>query len=110
MSAEHQDIIGICRQLMTELKPAVHVVRIYAYRSRVREDHTEESDLDLIVELHAVSSAAKRGVRDAAWRLSLDRGFVISAIVVSEDEFERGPLGRSPFAENVRRHGVEIAA
>ena len=42
--------------------------------------------------------------------LSLEEGYVISAVVVSEEAFERGPLSLSAFARNVRHEGMEIAA
>jgi hypothetical protein len=52
----------------------------------------------------------KRQIQDKAWELSLDAGFVVSVVIVSEAAFERGVISISELAENIRRHGVEITA
>ena len=86
------------------------MIRIYAYGSRVRGDCDPGSDLDLLVELRQVTSTARRRILDRAWELSLEEGYVISVVIVSQEAFEQGPLSVSQFARNVRREGVEIAA
>lgn len=57
-----------------------------------------------------MSSAARERIWDRAWELSLEEGYVISVVIVSQEAFEQGPLSQSEFARNVRREGVEIAA
>jgi len=86
------------------------MVRVYAYGSRVRGDCDPGSDLDLLVELRQVTTTARRQILDRAWELSLQEGYVISVVVVSQEAFEEGPLSVSQFARNVRREGVEVAA
>ncbi len=105
-----EDIDRVVRELIEELAPDVEVVRVYAYGSRVRGDADVGSDLDLLVELREVTRTAKRQILDRAWELSLREGYVVSVVIVSQEDFERGPLSRSGFARNVRREGIEIAA
>jgi len=100
----------VARKLIAGLDPDIGVVRVYAYGSRVRGDADPGSDLDLLVELGRPTREAKRQILDRAWELSLEEGYVISTVIVSEEAFERGPLSLSAFAQNVRREGVEIAA
>jgi len=108
MTAEYID--RVARELIDGLAPDVEVVRVYVYGSRVRGDADVGSDLDLLVELHEVTRTAKRQILDRAWELSLQEGYVVSVVIVSQEAFERGPLSRSGFARNVRREGIEIAA
>ena len=103
-------ISQIARKLIDGLAPGIEVVRVYAYGSRVRGDADLGSDLDLLVELREVSRTAKRQLLDRAWELSLEEGYVISVVIVSEEAFEHGPLSLSEFARNIRREGIEIAA
>lgn len=103
-------IYDIGRELLTGLGPATAVVRVYAYGSRIRGDHDAGSDLDLLVELEHVTARAKREIRDRAWQLSLEEGYVISVAIVSREAFENGPLSASEYARHVRREGIEIAA
>jgi predicted nucleotidyltransferase len=105
-----EHVTQVVRKLMAGLGPDVEVVRVYAYGSRVRGDAVVGSDLDLLVELREVTRLAKRRILDRAWELSLEEGYVISVVIVSQEAFEQGPLSLSGFACNVRREGVEIAA
>lgn len=100
----------VVRKLIERLGPDVQIVRVYAYGSRVRGDADLGSDLDLLVELREVTRAAKQQVLDRAWELSLEEGYVISVMIVSQEAFEHGPLAGSGFAQNIRREGIEIAA
>jgi len=100
----------VARKLIDGLGPDVKVVRVYAYGSRVMGDADLGSDLDLLIELREVTRTAKRQILDRAWELSLQEGYVISVVIVSQEAFEQGPLSLSEFARNIRREGVEIAA
>ena len=105
-----EHIREVVRTLIGGLAPDSGVVRVYAYGSRVRGDADPGSDLDLLVELREVTRAAKRQILDRAWELSLEEGYVISVVVVSQEAFEQGPLSLTAFAQNVRHEGIEIAA
>jgi predicted nucleotidyltransferase len=105
-----QYIDQVARKLIDRLRPDVEVIRVYAYGSRVRGDADLRSDLDLLVELPEVTREAKRRILDCAWELSLEAGYVISVVIVSQDAFETGPLSCSEFAQSIRREGIEIAA
>jgi predicted nucleotidyltransferase len=105
-----ENVNEMVRKLIDGLSPDLGIVRVYAYGSRVRGDADFESDLDLLVELRQVSRTARQQILDRAWELSLEEGYVISVVIVSEEALERGPLSLSGFARNVRREGIEIAA
>jgi len=100
----------VVKKLMEGLASETGMVRVYAYGSRVRGDGDPVSGLDLLVELQHVTTAARRRILDRAWELSLEEGYVISVVVVSQEAFEKGPLSVSQFARNIRREGIEIAA
>jgi predicted nucleotidyltransferase len=105
-----EQIHNVAGRLISGLSLDTEIVRVYAYGSRVRGDADPASDLDLLIELQEVTRAAKRQILDRAWELSLEEGYVISVVLVSQQAFEHGPLSVSAFAQNVRREGVEIAA
>lgn len=100
----------VARRLIDGLAADAGVVRVYAYGSRVRGDSEPGSDLDLLVELRQVTPAAKQQIWDRAWELSLEEGYVVSVVLVSQEAFEEGPLSVFAYAQDVRREGIEIAA
>jgi predicted nucleotidyltransferase len=100
----------VARKLIEGLSPEADVVRVYAYGSRVRGGDDPGSDLDLLVELREVTPIIRRRILDRAWELSLEEGYVISVVVVSQETFEHEPMSLTAFARNVRREGIEIAA
>lgn len=100
----------VVSKLINGLASETGMIRVYVYGSRIRGDCDPISDLDLLVELQQVTTTAKRRILDRAWELSLEEGYVISVVIVSQEAFEQGPLSLSQFARNVRREGVEIAA
>jgi predicted nucleotidyltransferase len=105
-----EHIREVAGKLIDGLGLDIEVVRVYAYGLRVRGNADPGSDLDLLIELREVTRMAKQQIRDRAWELSLEEGYVISVVLVSQQAFEQGPLSVSAFAQNVRREGVEIAA
>lgn len=110
MNDHARKAVEICNEFVARLRPAVDIVRVYAFGSRIRGDHSPDSDLDIVVELQSVSAAKKRKVRDIAWALGLELELVISTIVVAEADFERGLLSDSLLAISVRRDGIQVAA
>ena len=106
----NEQIKDIAMKLIDGLDPEIEVVRIYAYGSRVRGDYESGSDLDLLIELREVTPQSKRQIQDKAWELSLEAGFVVSVVIVSEQAFEHGIISVSELAENIHKHGLEITA
>jgi predicted nucleotidyltransferase len=105
-----EHIREVVRALLDGLAPDSGIVRVYAYGSRIRGNAEPGSDLDLLVEVRQVTPTTKRQILDRAWELSLEEGYVISVVIVSQEAFEHGPLSDSAFARNVRHEGIEIAA
>ena len=80
--------------------------RIWVFGSRVRGDADPESDLDCLVVLDRVDRATDRAIRDIAWEVGLDRGVVITTVVLDEAQFHHGPASESTLVANVLREGV----
>lgn len=80
--------------------------RIWAFGSRARGDAAPDSDLDVCVVLPEVSAAREDEIRRRAWEVAFHHGRVIPAIVLSEEEFERGPMSASTLVYNILREGI----
>ena len=106
-----KQIRQIVHELLQSLPSDIRPVHSYVYGSRARGDAEDYSDLDVLIELREdADRTVKNIVREKAWELSLAYGFMISPVVVSEADFEDGPLAHSGFAQNIHREGIEVAA
>ncbi len=79
---------------------------IWVFGSRARGDAGPESDLDCLIVLDHVDRQADRALRDIAWEVGLERGVVITTVVLDREEFQRGPASESTLVANVLREGV----
>lgn len=81
-------------------------VRIWAFGSRARGQAHPESDFDLCIVVQKPTDALRRSIRDVAWELGFEHERVLTTLIVSEENFERGPISASALVANIRREGV----
>lgn len=62
------------------------------YGSRARGDESEESDLDVFIELTELSRQLRRQISDIAWEIGFDEGIVISTFVTTTQAMVDSPL------------------
>lgn len=99
-------VLDQLRLLISERLPLHQMI---LFGSRARGDADPDSDLDLLVVLDAPADRfAREAVSDCAWETGLDHGLVIVPIVVSRDDWERGPERYSLLAEAIRAEGVPV--
>lgn len=80
--------------------------RIWAFGSRARGDADPQSDFDMCVVVPEVTSTLEDELRRCAWEVAFEHGRVIPAIIMSEEEFERGPMSASSLVAHIRREGI----
>ena len=79
---------------------------ILAFGSHAKGTATPESDLDICVVLPKMEPDDRIAISDIAWETGLNHDLHLSTVVVSQKDFEHGPLSVSPFIEAVRNEGV----
>jgi len=98
----------IAEILATRLRERYPEAEVWVFGSRVRGDADPESDLDVCVILERWSEEADKEICHVAWEIGFDEGMVISTVVFSREEFERGPCSVGPFVRAVREEGVSV--
>ena len=98
------------RKILKEFAEKVRQVyphaRIWAFGSYVRDTETSESDLDICVVIPRLNPDDRLAVSDMAWEIGFNHDLHLSTVVVSENDFERGPVSSSPLLGAVRREGI----
>ena len=80
--------------------------RIWAFGSRARGTATAESDLDVCVVVKTTDETIKHTIRNIAWQVGFDYDVIISTIIYSEEEFDRGPCSASSLVKAILTKGV----
>jgi predicted nucleotidyltransferase len=99
----------LAKKLLDRLQTAsVPVRRLIVYGSRALGQAREDSDLDVLVLADDAGYETRNRVGDLAWEVGFEAGMLIQPVVMTPDQFERGPERLSLFALAVRRDGIAV--
>ena len=103
MSPQDRGILELFSRRVRVLAPSA---AIWAFGSRARGSAHPESDLDLCVVIPDRAPELREGIYALAWELGFEEGRVLTPVIFSQEEFERGPMSASTLVANIRREGV----
>lgn len=78
------------------------------YGSKAEGSDTEESDIDIMVELEDDSRDARWDIYNMVADVNVGFGCVISPVLFSRKELEDGPMDESPLYRRIAKEGVRI--
>jgi len=100
---------GILSELKAKIAEHLSLAGMFLFGSRARGDAESDSDMDVLVILDGqVEPSTDQLVSQYAWEVSLHRGLVISPVVFSRDEWEKGPERFSLLALAIEREGIAV--
>jgi predicted nucleotidyltransferase len=79
---------------------------IWAFGSRTRGSAHPESDLDLCVVVPQTTRDLREAIHAIAWEIGFEQDRVLAPIILSKEDFERGPMSASTLVANIRRDGI----
>ncbi len=86
----------IAREFQQRLMAIVPVLDMRVFGSRARGDATEESDLDVFIEVETLTKTLRERIFDLAWEVGFEMDRVISTIVVTRDDLQHAAGRQSP--------------
>ena len=103
MSPEDRAILAVFASRVRRLAPSGAV---WAFGSRARGSAGPESDFDLCVVVPRATREVREGIHGIAWELGFEHGTMLAPVILSEEDFERGPMSASTLVATIRREGV----
>jgi len=97
---------AIALELRRRLASIAPVVDFRVFGSRARGGATEDSDLDVFVEIERLDPAIKHAIESVVWEVSFNHCIVVSPFVVTRKELEETALRSSPIVLDILEQGV----
>ena len=103
MSAEDRELLDAFARRVRLVAPSA---AIWAFGSRARGSALPDSDLDLCVVVPEATRDVRESVYCSAWEIGFDHGRLLAPVILTAEDFERGPMSASTLVANIRRDGV----
>ncbi|MEW6419597.1 MAG: nucleotidyltransferase domain-containing protein [Nitrospirota bacterium] len=82
------------------------IIAIYAFGSRVRGDHNEWSDFDVLVLVKDKNPELVDGIIEIFADEEYEKGIFFSPVIKDITVFEREKQYNTPFYQNIKKEGV----
>jgi predicted nucleotidyltransferase len=96
----------ILQELSARIRERYSDARIWMFGSRARGDAGDDSDLDVCVVLKSTTEETYPFIRNVAWEVGFENERVITSVVLTESDFEFGPMSESTLVKNILSEGI----
>ena len=96
------------KSLKEELAKRFKLVDLWLFGSKARGDDTQESDIDVMIQLVETNPETESQIYDIVYEINLKNDTFISVIIFSKYEIHEGPMAESPIYKIIQKEGVLI--
>ncbi len=94
------------RALKQSLTGQYSLLDFRVFGSKIRGDDTDQSDIDVMIEIPESNPEIESGIYDLVFDVNLKNDCFISVVIFGKDEIEEGPLSESPIYKVIMKEGV----
>ena len=96
------------KSLKEALTKRFNIVDLRLFGSKARGNSTSESDIDVMIEIDESNPDIESQIDDIIFKINLENDTLISAIIMSKSEIEKGPMSESPIYKITQKEGIPI--
>src|SRR3990170_3627633 len=102
----HHNEIEALTSLKEELEKNFRLIDLRIFGSKARGNATEDSDIDVMIELEYVTPSIEEAIDMITFKINLKYDCLISSVIYSQTELTDGPMGESPLYKVIEREGI----
>ncbi len=99
---------NIALEFRNKIKQIIHIIDLKVFGSRARGDATDESDLDIFIEVEDITLNQRQQIFEIAFEVGFEMERIITTFVATKKQIEEGPLGANPIIFNIENEGIRI--
>ena len=105
MTSQDYHVVKILKNKLSQI---VSILDIRVFGSRARGDAHEYSDMDVFLEVPALTKELKERIFEVTWEVGVENSIVISVLIFTRDEIENSPLRAASIVENILTEGIKV--
>ncbi|MBI5875121.1 MAG: nucleotidyltransferase domain-containing protein [Deltaproteobacteria bacterium] len=86
------------------------IILLEVFGSKVRGDYKPESDIDVLVLVKKITTQVMEKIAAVSSDISIEQGVLISAVVLSEREYNKNRDSNTLFVQEINRDGIVLYA
>jgi predicted nucleotidyltransferase len=103
-----QDDVRVAEQLKEMLSNIVPIIDFRIFGSRARGEASQDSDMDVFLEVESLNRKIKEQLSDIAWEVGFENHLVISLLIFTRDEIENSALRSSSIVTEIAEQGIRV--
>ena len=98
----------IALEFKKRIEKIIPILDFRVFGSRARGDASDDSDLDVFIEVENISSQQRLFISEIASDIGFERDLIITTLVATYQHLVAGPLGADPIMQNIEKEGIAL--
>ena len=98
----------IAQKFKNKVETIISIIDFKVFGSRARGDASNESDLDVFIEVENITPIQRQKISGIAFDIGFEMDRVITTFVATREQIEEGSLGANPIMIEIENEGIRL--